>query len=411
MTTTSVIGLGYVGLPTAAVVASRGLNVIGVDVSEHAVNTINQGKIHIIEPELDMLVQAAVSTGKLRATTKSVAADVYMMAVPTPFKDDHQPDLSYVESATRSIAEHLTPGNLIILESTSPVGTTAKMAEWLKEMRPELTFAGQGDNPDIFLAHCPERILPGHVVRELVENDRIVGGLCQESTKRAVAHYEQFVNGKCLETDAPSAELAKLVENSFRDVNIAFANELSMICDKLGLSVWEVIKLANYHPRVNILNPGAGVGGHCIAVDPWFIVASAPEEAKLIHQARLTNDFKPLFIADKIRAALPKGGKVACLGLAYKPDIDDLRESPAVEIVKDLSGEGYDIIAVEPNVTELPKSLGAKTDVRLSDLTSALAVADVVAILVPHAAFNDGKITLTSDQKLVDAVNLLPDHA
>lgn len=407
MLTTSVIGLGYVGLPTAAIIASRGMQVIGVDISEHAVNTINEGKIHIIEPELDMLVHAAVNMGHLRATTVAEAADVYMMAVPTPFKGEHEPDLSYVEAATRSIAKHLKSGDLIILESTSPVGTTEKMARWLKEMRPELAFAGECENPDVFLAHCPERILPGHVVHELVENDRIVGGLCAESTRRASEHYKKFVNGKCLETNAKAAELAKLVENSFRDVNIAFANELSVICDKWGINVWEVIKLANYHPRVNILNPGAGVGGHCIAVDPWFIVDGAPEEARLIRQARLTNDAKPYYVADQIRTKAPKGGKIALLGLAYKPDIDDLRESPAVEVVKALSGEGYDLMAVEPNVSELPQALAVKTDVRLVNAEEAMENADVIAVLVPHAVFKEMNIEASEKQGVVDPVNLL----
>ncbi len=403
-----VIGLGYVGLPTAAVVASRGIKVIGVDVNEHAVDTINQGKIHIVEPDLDMLVHAAVSSHHLRATTKTEPADVFMMAVPTPFKEDHQPDLKYVEAATRSIAEHLVSGNLIILESTSPVGTTEKMAKWLAEMRPDLSFAGSGvDKPDVFLAHCPERILPGHVVRELVENDRIVGGLCAESTRRAVAHYRQFVLGNCLATDARSAELAKLVENSSRDVNIAFANELSLICDKLDISVWEVIKLANYHPRVNILTPGAGVGGHCIAVDPWFIVSSAPDEARLIHLARIVNDGKPVHIADKVRALAPSGGKIACLGLAYKANIDDLRESPAVEIVKNLSGEGYEILAVEPHVDVLPDALALKQDVTLASLADALAEADVIVVLVSHDAFKAGAVKPRDGQAVVDAVNLL----
>lgn len=388
--TVSVIGLGYIGLPTAAILASRGLKVIGVDVNEGAVNTINKGEIHIVEPDLDIIVRAAVTTGNLRAVLTAEPADAFMVAVPTPFKDNKEPDLSYIRAAAESIAPVLRKGNLIILESTSPVGATEKLAEWLAQHREDLTFPQQvGDKADIKVAHCPERVLPGYVLQELVSNDRVIGGLSAESSAAAVDLYKIFVKGECIITNARTAEMAKLTENSFRDVNIAFANELSMICDKLKINVWELITLSNRHPRVNILSPGPGVGGHCIAVDPWFIVDSCPDDAKLIKQARLTNDAKPYFVIDQITKAADQFKKpvIACLGLAFKADIDDLRESPALRIVEELAASiSGKIIAVEPNIEELPSNL-SKKGVELSTTEHALEKANVVVVLVDHQEF------------------------
>jgi len=407
----SVIGLGYIGLPTAAVLASRGVEVIGVDINQHAVDTINQGEIHIVEPELDMLVHAAVQTGHLRAALKPEKADAFMVAVPTPFKGDHEPDLAYIEAAAKSIAPVLDKGNLIILESTSPVGATEKMMNWMKEVRPDLTFPVYGvDNEscEIAVAHCPERVLPGHVVRELVENDRIIGGVTTTCAEKAKELYKIFVDGECLITDARTAELSKLVENSFRDVNIAFANELSLICDSLDINVWELIQLANRHPRVNILQPGPGVGGHCIAVDPWFIVDSAPEHAKLIHAARLVNDGKPAFVLDKIEHAAVAIGKeksdlsVACLGLAFKPDIDDLRESPALEIAIQVEGMGFKkCYLVEPNIAEIPKGFDSSLS-ELNTLEEALMNSDIVILLVDHKSFKNMDLSMISGKQVVD---------
>ena len=344
----SVIGLGYIGLPTAAVIASRGIEVVGVDVSEKAVHTINEGKVHIVEPDLDMVVQAAVNVGKLRATLVPEKADAFMIAVPTPFMDDHKPDLSYIKSASEAIAPVLERGNIVILESTSPVGATEQMSKWLAAARPDLSFPQDaGDSADINIAHCPERVLPGKVLEELVSNDRIIGGMTSICSERAIALYKTFVRGDCIKTNSRTAEMAKLTENSFRDVNIAFANELSIICDKLNISVWELIKLANRHPRVNILSPGPGVCGHCIAVDPWFIVSNTPDKARLIHTARIVNDLKPEWVINKVNNKIlaflqmdttktAKEVTIAFYGLTFKPDIDDLRESPALEICKSI---------------------------------------------------------------------------
>ncbi|MFH6955638.1 UDP-N-acetyl-D-mannosamine dehydrogenase [Pseudoalteromonas sp. XMcav1-K] len=388
--TISVVGLGYIGLPTAAVIASRGLQVIGLDVSEHAVKTINEGNVHIVEPDLDIVVRSVVNSGNLKATLTAEKADAFMVAVPTPFKDDYKADLSYIESAAKTIAPVLEKGNLVILESTSPVGATEEMAKWLAEARPDLSFPQQNaSNPDINIAHCPERVLPGHVLRELVENDRVIGGMSPACSERAVALYKTFVKGECLITNARTAEMAKLTENSFRDVNIAFANELSLICDKLDINVWELIKLANRHPRVNILNPGPGVGGHCIAVDPWFIVSSAPEEAKLIKQARLVNDAKPEYVFNQIikEADEFKRPVVACFGLAFKADIDDLRESPALDIALKLAKQdGLEVLVVEPNIDALPKAFEGTT-AKLVSVEQAFEEAKVMAILVDHSEF------------------------
>jgi UDP-N-acetyl-D-mannosaminuronic acid dehydrogenase len=411
--TISVIGLGYIGLPTAAAFAARQKQVIGVDINADTVATINRGEIHIVEPELDIVVRAAVQTGFLKATQTPVAADAFLLAVPTPFKDDHQPDLSYIQSAAQLIAPVLKKGDLVILESTSPVGATEKMVAWLSEARPDLTFPTVGDETpvDINVAHCPERVLPGQVMRELVENDRIIGGLTQACAERAVSLYRTFVTGQCIVTDARTAEMAKLTENAFRDVNIAFANELSLVCDHQNVDVWELIKLANLHPRVNILQPGPGVGGHCIAVDPWFIISASPEQAKLMKTARLVNDGKPQWVIEQVKSRLADCINhtdktfdqltVACLGLAFKPNIDDLRESPALKITQQLSRElSCQVLAVEPNIPvgHEVKNLTAS----LTDLTSALAAADVVVLLVDHNAFKQLDPQLLKGKQLVD---------
>ena len=366
----SVFGLGYIGLPTASILASHQIKVIGVDVNPEVIKTINQGKIHIIESGLESMVQSAVQKGFLKAAKKPEKADVFIIAVPTPFKVNHEPDLSFIESATRAIAKVLDKGNLVILESTSPVGTTEKMLEWIQEERPDFSYPKFGNDSfeaDIALAYCPERVLPGDVLNELVQNDRIIGGVSSKCSEKAVHLYKVFVKGNCMITDCRTAELGKLVENSFRDVNIAFANELSIICDKLSIDVQELIEFANHHPRVNILQPGPGVGGHCIAVDPWFIINSAPDEAKLIHSARLVNDNKPNFVMKKVNYAVSiinknqSEIKIACLGLAFKPNIDDLRESPALNIAHQLSLMGFNKISlVEPNINEIPNILDIK---------------------------------------------------
>ncbi|MCP9268984.1 UDP-N-acetyl-D-mannosamine dehydrogenase [Xenorhabdus sp. XENO-1] len=395
--TISVIGLGYIGLPTAAAFASRKKNVIGVDVNQHAVETINRGAIHIVEPDLDKVVKTAVEGGYLKAVTCPQPADAFLIAVPTPFKGEHEPDMAYVRSAAESIAPVLKKGDLIILESTSPVGATEQMAEWLAAARPELSFPQQaGENADIDIAYCPERVLPGQVMVELIKNDRVVGGMTPKSSRRASELYKIFLEGECVVTNAKTAEMCKLTENSFRDVNIAFANELSLICAEQGINVWELISLANRHPRVNILQPGPGVGGHCIAVDPWFIVSQNPAQSRLIHTARLVNDGKPLWVVDQVKAAvadcLAESGKraneikIACFGLAFKPNIDDLRESPAVHITKMVAQWHVgQTVAVEPNVHQLPNSL--KDRVELVDIQQALNEADVVLMLVDHSQF------------------------
>nr|WP_163503433.1 UDP-N-acetyl-D-mannosamine dehydrogenase [Halomonas socia] len=414
--TISVIGLGYIGLPTAAVIASRRKKVIGVDINQYAVDTINRGDIHIVEPELDMIVHAAVKEGYLRATIEPEPADAFLIAVPTPFKaengNQHVPDLTYIKAASKAIAPVLKQGDLVILESTSPVGATEQMAAWLAEARPDLSFPQtRGEDSDIRVAHCPERVLPGHVVRELVANDRVIGGMTAKCSKAATALYGIFVQGECITTTARTAEMAKLTENSFRDVNIAFANELSIICDKLDINVWELIRLANRHPRVNILQPGPGVGGHCIAVDPWFIVSETPDEARLIRTAREVNDGKPQWVVDKVNEAVgkflsanpdktAKDVTIACFGLAFKPDIDDLRESPALSIatklVHDSPGK---MLMVEPHIIGLPTQL-QKQGARLALIEEALGQADVAVLLVDHREFKS--INLAKGLVVVD---------
>ncbi|HDR7666764.1 UDP-N-acetyl-D-mannosamine dehydrogenase [Bacillus wiedmannii] len=401
-----VMGLGYIGLPTASLLATKGFQVHGVDVNKNAVEMINSGKVHIYEPDLDILVKAAVQSGKLRASLQPEEADIFILAVPTPFKDGHKPDLTYVEAAAKTIAHVIKNGDIIILESTSPIGTTEKVAEWILEERSDLTTSEEmhNDKGRIYVAHCPERVLPGHILKELVENDRIIGGLDKESTKRTVEFYKQFVKGQILDTNARTAEMAKLTENSFRDVNIAFANELSLICDKLNINVWELIRLANRHPRVNILQPGPGVGGHCIAVDPWFIVDAAPEEAKLIHTARNVNDYKPMYVVEKVKEKADrfKNPVIACLGLAFKANIDDLRESPALEIVKHLAASNVgEVIAVEPHVNELPVSLQEKR-ISLLSIEEAVAKSDIILVLVDHEVFSSIDFDQLKEKVVID---------
>jgi UDP-N-acetyl-D-mannosaminuronic acid dehydrogenase len=410
--TLSMIGLGYIGLPTAALFASRGIKVIGVDVNASTVATINKGEIHIIEPDLDGIVHKAVHAGHLHATQTPEPADAFIIAVPTPFGEGHQPDLSYIKSAAEMIAPVLAKGNLVVLESTSPVGATEQMADWLAAARPDLSFpASAGEAADIQIAYCPERVLPGHVVRELVENDRIIGGLTAKASEMAVAMYKMVVQGDCVVTSARTAEMCKLTENSSRDVSIAFANELSVICDHFDINVWELIALANRHPRVNILQPGAGVGGHCIAVDPWFIVSSAGDKARMIKTARTINDDKPIWVVEKVKAAMldllskvPSRGisdiKVACLGLAFKPNIDDLRESPALQIAQTIAQSGAQVLGVEPHISTAPDGI------TLASLADGLAQADVVVVLVKHSDFVTAKDDILQAANLIDVVGL-----
>jgi len=376
-----IIGLGYIGLPTASYLANRGYDVYGVDVNASVVETINKGEIHIVEPELDAFVKSAVFSGRLKAGTVPKTADIFIIAVPTPFQGEYIPDISYVISATESIAPFAKEGDLIILESTSPVGTTEKVRDTITAIRPEL-------KGKLFFSHAPERVLPGRIIQELSENDRIVGGVDNASTMLTKIFYETFVNGKVLATDAKTAEMSKLVENSYRDVNIAFANELSMICDTMGIDVRELIRLANHHPRVNILSPGTGVGGHCIAVDPYFIIHSDPVNSRIIRTAREINRHKTEWVVEKIRQGIvnfrtehKREPSVALLGLAFKPDIDDLRESPALQVAMAIAGNsGVGVMAVEPNIRThalLP----------ITELGDALKTADIIAILVAHRQF------------------------
>ena len=407
-TTISVIGLGYIGLPTAAAFASRQKHVIGVDINQHAVDTINRGEIHIVEPDLGAVVKTAVENGFLRASATPVDADAYLIAVPTPFKGDHEPDMVYVEAAAKSIAPVLKKGALVILESTSP----EQMAAWLAEMRADLTFPQQvGEQADVNIAYCPERVLPGQVMVELIKNDRVIGGMTSVCSARASELYNIFLEGECVVTNARTAEMCKLTENSFRDVNIAFANELSLICADQGINVWELIRLANRHPRVNILQPGPGVGGHCIAVDPWFIVAQNPQQAKLIRTAREVNDGKPHWVVDRVKAAVAdcladtnkraSEVKIACFGLAFKPNIDDLRESPAMGIAQNIAQwHKGEMLVVEPNIHQLPKKLDGLC--QLATLDDALARADVLVMLVDHNEFKAIKGDAVQQQYIVD---------
>jgi len=390
--TICVIGLGYIGLPTASFLGTKGYKVRGVDISRDVVETVNEGRIHIAEPDLDILVKSAVQSGNFVASQEPAEADVFIIAVPTPFKNGGEPDLSFIEAATWAIIPFVRNGNLVILESTSPAGTTEKVvAEILRD-------SGLNVGTEVFVAHCPERVLPGRILTELVENDRIVGGINEASTDAAADFYEEFVRGEVLKTDAASAEMAKLAENTFRDVNIALANELSVICDHVGINPFEMIALANRHPRVDILQPGPGVGGHCIAVDPWFIVSSAPERAKLIRTAREVNDSKPEWVIEKVRSKAEKFKHpvIACLGLAFKADVDDLRESPALGIVRRLAKESLgELLVCEPNLAEHP-------EFDLVDMETALSRADIVLLLVDHKPFRRLKGSRLKEKILID---------
>ncbi|MCJ8010472.1 UDP-N-acetyl-D-mannosamine dehydrogenase [Paenibacillus sp. KQZ6P-2] len=399
-----VVGLGYIGLPTASLLAMRGFQVHGVDVNIHTVEGINQGKVHITEPELDRAVQSAVQSGLLQASTVPAEADIFILAVPTPFRENNRPDLTYVEQAAKAVIPFLRPGNLIILESTSPVGTTERIADWIMEAREDLSLSDSLLYNRIYISYCPERVLPGQIMHELVENDRIIGGIDEASTRWTADFYKHFVKGAILETNARTAEMAKLTENSFRDVNIAFANELSLICDHLDIDVWELIRLANHHPRVNILQPGPGVGGHCIAVDPWFLVDAAPEQAKLIHTARIVNDQKPRHVVDKVLqlAARLRSPVIACLGLSFKANIDDLRESPSMAIVEHLTKtEAATLYVAEPHIKQLPERLQYE-NVFFADAEEAIRKADIVLLLVNHEAFRSISPDLLQEKIVVD---------
>ena len=400
-----VVGLGYIGLPTAAFIADSGISVLGVDINERHVEKINKGEMPFFEPGFEALLKSVVADGHLKADTEVAEADAFIVAVPTPFNDDYSVNMSYIEAAAKNIAPVLRPGALVVLESTSPPGTTEKMAEILVAERPDLSTDPESANR-LLVAHCPERVLPGKIMEEMAANDRVIGGLNPLSTAKAEQLYSSFCNGEMLLTNATTAEMAKLTENSFRDVNIAFANELSIISDKLGIDVWELIELANHHPRVNILSPGPGVGGHCIAVDPWFIVSSAQEEAKLIRTAREVNDGKPAYVIAKITEAVEAEGadSIAALGIAFKPDIDDLRESPALSIVQQMAEKWPEknILVAEPNVNELPESLTAYQNVQLVDASHAISSSPVVAVLVDHTPFKNLEKSALEGKNVVD---------
>ena len=403
-TKVTMIGLGYIGLPTAAVMADSGYEVIGYDVNPLIVQTINKGEIHIVEPGLKELVAKVVSSGTLKASTVLEESDIFVIAVPTPFKESYVPDLRFIEEVAKALAPVLKQGDLVILESTSPVGTTEKLSAWLAKDNQQLVFPSDDvHESDVNIAYCPERVLPGKMLEELVNNDRIIGGMTLQCSQRAIEFYSQFVNGECIASNSRTAEMCKLTENSFRDVNIAFANELSLICDELDISVWDVIKLANHHPRVNILQPGPGVGGHCIAVDPWFIVNSAPDQTKLIKTAREVNDKKPRYVMGRVKNAAEQfdNPKIVCLGLSYKGNVDDLRESPALEIAESLAEQKIgQILVVEPNISELPEALRILGNVLLMDLELAIDQGDVLVGLVAHTEFRN-KLNQIDDEKIV----------
>lgn len=409
----TVIGLGYIGLPTAAVIARAGASVTGIDVTQSVVATVNEGRVHIEEVDLHGLVQGVVSRGLLRAATAPVPGDTFVIAVPTPIRDDHQPDISYVLSAARAIAPVIVAGNLVILESTSPVGTTDQVAALIAAERPDLKVPGHcTGTPDIFIAYCPERVLPGRILIELVDNDRVIGGITPRCARKAMGFYRGFVRGACLTTTARAAEMVKLVENSYRDVNIAFANELSMIAEGMGVDVWEVIRLANRHPRVNILQPGPGVGGHCIAVDPWFLVAGDPENSRIIRTAREVNEAKTDYVIGRAMRMIEESGakRVACLGLAFKPNIDDFRESPAVTVAVALARRfGRMIELVEPYAHGLPPEF-AGTGAELTELDDALTSADMLIVLVDHDIFKSIPLDERADKLVFDTRGLWPDQ-
>ncbi|MET1757048.1 UDP-N-acetyl-D-mannosamine dehydrogenase [Novosphingobium sp. RD2P27] len=408
-----VVGLGYIGLPTAAVIARAGCKVRGLDVSQRVVDTINRGEIHIEEVDLDGLVQGVVARGLLSASTTVAPADVFVIAVPTPFDKDHAPDITYVLAAGETIAPVLKAGDVVILESTSPVGTTERLRDLIAARRPDLKVPGlTRETPDIAISYCPERVLPGRILEELTNNDRSIGGITPRCARKALAFYKRFVRGECVTTDARSAEMTKLVENAYRDVNIAFANELSIVSDRMGLNVWEVIRLANRHPRVNILSPGPGVGGHCIAVDPWFIVHSAPEETPLIRTARGVNDGKMHHViqkADELVTAYPDA-RVACLGLAFKANIDDFRESPARFVAARLARKyGDRVHIVEPYAAELPMEFADTGAVQI-DVDEALETCDILIVLVDHDVFRVVPLAERASKLVYDTRGIWPDQ-
>jgi len=410
-----VVGLGYIGLPTAAIIARAGCPVLGIDITQSVVDTINRGEIHIEEVDLDGLVHGVVQRGLLRASTQIEPADVFVIAVPTPFAKDghHTPDISYVLAAASEVAGVIKPGDTVILESTCPVGTTEQMRDLMAGLRPDLKFPGlTRETPDVSIAYCPERVLPGRILEELANNDRSIGGITPRCARKALAFYKRFVRGTCVTTDARSAEMTKLVENAYRDVNIAFANELSMVADRMGLDVWEVISLANRHPRVNILQPGPGVGGHCIAVDPWFIVHGAPEDTALIRTARQTNDGKMHHVIARAAALVEAHphAKVACLGLAFKANIDDFRESPARFVAASLARKfGSRVHVVEPYAAKLPIEF-TDTGACLIDIDTALETCDVFIVLVDHDVFRVVPLAERSGKVVYDTRGIWPDQ-
>ena len=406
-----VVGLGYIGLPTAAFIASKGVRVTGVDVNTSYVESVSSGKVPFVEPGFEELLKRVVSEGFLTARTTQVPADAYIVCVPTPFKgSDHEVDTRFIEAAIDEMVTHLEPGALVVLESTSPPGTTRWMADRIVKLRPDLSL-DEGQSNSIYVAHCPERVLPGRIMEEMETNDRVIGGLSPRATELASQLYGTFCSAALLQTDATTAEMAKLTENSFRDVNIAFANELSIICDSFGVDVWELIELANHHPRVNILNPGPGVGGHCIAVDPWFIVSSAPDTARLIKQARLVNDTKPAYVLAQVENALQErsGTPVLLLGLAFKADIDDLRESPALAITQQLAerNPSVDFLVCEPNVESLPPSIEGFDNVRLSGLEEGLDNCGTVVVLVDHTELKAIAPETLAGKQIIDTRGIL----
>ena len=411
--TVTVMGLGYIGLPTAAVIARTGARVLGVDVTESVVDTVNSGRVHIEEIDLDGLVAGVVARGTLRASTQVAPAQVFVIAVPTPFADDHQPNIGYVLQAATSIAAVLKAGDTVILESTSPVGTTEKVRDLLAALRPDLRVPGRtGDQADIAIAYCPERVLPGRILVELIDNDRVIGGITPRCARKALAFYRRFVRGACVTTTARAAEMTKLTENAFRDVNIAFANELSLVADTLAVDVWEVIRLANRHPRVNILSPGPGVGGHCIAVDPWFLVAADPEHTPLIRTAREVNDGKTDHVVRQAAALIEAtpGSAVACLGLAFKANIDDFRESPALKVAAALATRfGSRVRIVEPYADRLPSDFEG-TGARLIDIDTAIETCATMVVLVDHDLFRSIPLEERRSKAVLDTRGIWPDQ-
>lgn len=408
-----VLGLGYIGLPTAAVIARTGAQVLGIDVHQSVVDTVNSGKVHIEEIDLDGLVSGVVARGNLRASTQIEPADVFVIAVPTPFDDDHAPNIGYVLKAATNVAAVVKPGDVVILESTSPVGTTEEVAKLLSQLRPDLKVPGHCvGTPDIAIAYCPERVLPGRILVELVDNDRVIGGITPRCARKALQFYRRFVRGACVTTNSRAAEMTKLTENAFRDVNIAFANELSVISDNLGIDVWEVIRLANRHPRVNILSPGPGVGGHCIAVDPWFIVHGDPENARIIRTAREVNDAKVGYTIGRAEALIESlpGVPVACLGLAFKANIDDFRESPAMKVASHLAHRfGERIRIVEPYADALPPAFGG-SGATLIDVDAAIEDCPIFIVLVDHEIFKSIPLDERADKHVYDTRGIWPDQ-